>query len=105
MPNDDRGIAWSTQLIRLSLFPQAAGAFETADLFTLAGVEPETEEKRPKERFLRQTAPFHGGNLDLRASLLRADLFYLPQLQLAGSAPDFAVPTLPGLFEDRLQEF
>lgn len=104
MPNVDRGIAWSTRLIRLSLFSQEAGAFETADLATLAGVEPETEEKRPKERFRRQTAPFHEGNLDLRASLLRADLFYLPQLQLAGSAPDFAVPLLPGLFEDRLQE-
>jgi hypothetical protein len=105
MPNDDEGIAWSAQHIRLSLLTQQAGALEALNLTTLTGLQPETEEKRPKEHFQRQTATFHEGSLDLRVSLLRADLFYLPIMQPTGLTPDFVALLLPGLFKDRLHEF
>ena len=105
MRNVDLGIGWSAQLIRLSIFPQEAGALENLDLSMLAGVQAEQEEKRPRERFKRQAVAFHDGNLELQVSPLRADLLYLPRVQLAGPIPDFAALLLPEPFSDRLHEF
>ena len=105
MPDTDLDIAWSAQLIRLSLFPGEVGALLHLDLQRLTGLDAETDERRPKERHRRQSAPFADGNVELHASTLRADLLYTPQLQLSGPPPELSAFVLPGAFEEKLGEF
>jgi len=105
MPDTDLDIAWSAQLIRLSFFPAVPGALVDLDFQQLTGLEADADEKRPKERYRRQSAPFADGNLELHAWTLRADLLYTPQFQLSGSPPELSAFGLPGTFDEKLGEF
>jgi hypothetical protein len=104
MTERDLDIDWSTQVLRVTLFPAEANAFDSLELETLTGIEAEADEKRPKERFRRQSAPFSDGGLELHVSALRADLFYLPKLTVSASPPELSAFTLPGPFDERLDE-